>query len=159
MEEAYTAHADDASGLYWYPAGMAFLNQSQASFMYNKFIEDLTYQNASVAFPFENGAMGASLSYLSYGQITGTDSDGNLAGDVSAYSGVGTIGGAWLGNNWAAGVNLKGVQESLADTKATGFAADVGTSLVYPNEVMGGTLRAAAVVGSGERRVGEEWRT
>ena len=167
MGEAYTAQADDASSLYWNPAGMAFLNQSQASFMYNKFIEDLTYQNASVAVPFENGAMGASLSYLSYGQITGTDSDGNLAGDVSAYSGVGTIGGAWLGNNWAAGVNLKGVQESLADTKATGFAADVGTSLVYPNEVMGGTLRAAAVVrnmGSGLKLIDQndpfplQWR-
>src|SRR2546423_897852 len=43
MGEAYPALADDASSLYWNPAGIALLNQSEASFMYNQLFEDLTY--------------------------------------------------------------------------------------------------------------------
>lgn len=167
MGEAYTAMADDVSSLYWNPAGLALLNQSQASFMYNQFLKDLTYQNAGVALPLENGGVGASLSYLTYGQIQGFDPAGNPTGNVNAYSGVGTVGGAWLGDTWSAGFNVKGVQESLADVKANGVAADFGATLVYPHEVKGGTLRAAATLrnlGSGLKFIDQtdpfprEWR-
>src|ERR1019366_8604244 len=68
MGEAYTAQADDVSSLYWNPAGLGILNQSQASFMYNQAYEGLSFNNASVATPLENGGIGASLSYLSYGK-------------------------------------------------------------------------------------------
>jgi hypothetical protein len=146
MGEAYTAQADDVSSLYWNPAGLALLNQSQASFLYNQSLDDLSYQNAAVAVPFEKGALGASLSYLSYGQIDGFDANGDVASDVSAYSGVATLGGAWYGEQWAAGLNVKGVQESLADVKATGIAADLGASYIHPREFLGGTFRAAATL-------------
>jgi hypothetical protein len=146
MGEAYTAQADDVSSLYWNPAGIALLNQSQASFMYNQFIRDLTYHNAAVAVPLENGGLGASVSYLSYGPIQGFDDQGNTTGDVNAYSGVGTLGGALLGDFWAAGFNLKAIQTALADVSATGFAADAGATLVYPKEVLGGTMRAGMTV-------------
>src|SRR5579871_2996462 len=146
MGEAYTAMADDVSSLYWNPAGLAILNQSEASFMYTQWLKDLTYNNVSVATPLENGGIGASLSYLSYGNIDGFDNQGNPSGSVNAYSGVATVGGAWLGDLWSAGFNLKGIQGELADVKATGFATDLGTSLVYPKEVMGGTIRAAATI-------------
>jgi hypothetical protein len=146
MGEAYTAQADDVSSLYWNPAGLAILNQSQASFMYNQYLKDLTYQNAAVAVPLENGGIGASVSYLSYGQIKGFQADGTPTGDVGAYSGVATLGAACLGEIWSAGINVKGVQESLADVKATGLAADLGTTFVYPREVKGATLRMAAVL-------------
>src|SRR5437764_9535450 len=69
MGEAFTAQADDVSSLYWNPAGIAILNQSQASFMYNQFLKDQTYNNVSVVTPLENGGIGGSLSYLSFGQI------------------------------------------------------------------------------------------
>lgn len=146
MGEAYTAMADDVSSLYWNPAGIALLNQSQASFMYSQWLKDLAYHNASVATPLENGGLGASLSYLSYGDIQGFDNQGNAAGSVNAYSAVATVGGAFLGDAWSAGFNLKGVQGALADVKATGVAADFGGSLIYPKEVMGGTLRMAGSI-------------
>lgn len=167
MGEAYTAMADDVSSLHWNPAGIAFMNQSQASFMYNKFMKDLTYQNASVAVPFEYGGLGASLSYLSYGDIQGYDEDGNATGGLSAHSGVATVGAAWLGDFWAAGVSLKGVQQKLVDVTATGVAADAGLNLLYPREVFGGTLRAGAVLrnmGSGLKFINQtdpfpmQWR-
>ena len=167
MGEAYTAMADDVSSLYWNPAGIAILNQSQASFMYAQWLKDLTYHNASVAVPLENGGLGASLSYLSYGDIQGFDTKGSPTGSINAYSGVATIGGAWLGDVWSAGFNLKGIQGELADVKATGFATDLGATLVYPKEVLGGTLRGAGAIrnlGSGLKYIDQsdpfprEWR-
>ena len=146
MGEAYTAAADDASSLYWNPAGIALLNQSQASFMYNQSYMDMTYSHASVATPLENGGLGASLSYLSFGQINGFDTAGNPTGDVKANSAVATLGGAWLGDNWSAGFTAKGVQGTLADVKATGFASDMGLNLIYPREVLSGTLRVGAAI-------------
>src|SRR5262245_18399765 len=143
MGEAYTAMADDVSSLYWNPAGIAILNQSEASFMYTQWLKDLTYHNASVATPLEHGGIGASLSYLSYGDIQGFDNDGNPTGSVKANSGVATVGGGILGDFWSAGATIKAVQGQLADEKATGFGADLGANLVYPKEVLGGTLRGA----------------
>ena len=90
MGEAFTAMADNASSLYWNPAGIAILNQSEASFMYNPFMRDMAYHNASVVTPLENGGLGASLSYLSYGKIQGFDDAGNETGNVNAFSGVAT---------------------------------------------------------------------
>src|SRR5437879_9020359 len=136
MGEAYTAMADDVSSLYWNPAGIAILNQSQASFMYAQWLKDLTYHNASVAVPLENGGLGASLSYLSYGDIQGFDTKGSPTGSINAYSGVATIGGAWLGDVWSAGFHLKRVQGEVADVNATGFATALGARLVYRREAL-----------------------
>ena len=167
MGEAYTAQADDVSSLYWNPAGIALLNQSQASFMYNQSFDNVNYSHGAVATPLENGGIGASLSYLSFGQINGYSYQDQPTGNVNAYSGVATLGGAWLGDFWSAGVNAKGVQGSLAGTTATGFAADFGVNTIYPKEVFGGTLRAAATLrnlGSGLKYLQEtdpfptEWR-
>ncbi len=147
MGESYTALADDASSLYWNPAGLALLNQSQATFTHNRNIQDTTYNHLSVATPLESGGLGASLTHLSFGTIPGYDNSGNATGNVSAHSAVATVGGALLGDNWSAGAVVKGVQATLADEKATGFASDLGMNAIYPREIFGGaTLRAAATI-------------
>jgi hypothetical protein len=146
MGEAYVAQADDVSSLYWNPAGLALMQERQASFMYSPMIQDMKYQNINVGIPLDNAAVGGSLSYLSYGSIPGYNGSGAPTGDQSAYSAVGTVGAAWLGSQWSAGLNIKGIQEKLADEKANGFAFDLGGDLIYPKPVMGGTLRLGAVV-------------
>jgi len=159
MGEAYTAMADDVSSLYWNPAGLALMQERQASFMYNQMVNDLKYQNAAVGIPLENGAIGGSLSYLSYGNIAGYDPTGKSIGNQSAYSAVGTVGAAWLGNQWSAGLNLKGIQEKLADEKANGIATDLGVNLIYPKPVLGGTVRLGGVyqnLGSGMKFIDEK---
>src|SRR5689334_19203379 len=83
MGEAYTAIADDNSSLYWNPAGMALLNQCEATFMYNQVYENLQYNHAALGLSMEHGGLGASLSYLSFGSIQGFDDRGNAAGTVN----------------------------------------------------------------------------
>src|ERR1017187_8620383 len=75
MGEAYTAQADDSSSLYWNPAGLALMQEREASFMYDKAYQGMSFQNANVGIPIENGAIGGSLSYLSYGDIPGYAND------------------------------------------------------------------------------------
>jgi hypothetical protein len=146
MGEAYVAQADDVSSLYWNPAGLALMQERQASFMYDQMYQDLKFQNANVGIPLENGAIGASLSYLSYGKIEGFDQSGASIGDQTASNGVATLGAAWLGNQWSAGVNVKGIQEKLADEKATGAAFDLGGNVIYPKPLLGGTIRFGGVI-------------
>jgi hypothetical protein len=145
MGEAYTAQADDVSSLYWNPAGLALMQERQASFMYDNAYQGMSFQNASVGIPLENGALGGSVSYLNYGPIAGYDQSGAATGNQNAYSGVATLGTAFLGNQWSAGVNLKGIREELADATANGAAFDIGANVIYPKPVMGGTLRFGAV--------------
>jgi hypothetical protein len=147
MGEAYTAQSDDVSSLYWNPAGIGILNQSQASFLYNQSIQGMSFNNLSVATPLENGGIGASLSYLSYGKIDGYNAQDQPIGNVSAYSGAATVGAAFFsGQSWAGGVNLKGVQGSLAGIKATGMASDFGLTYIHPQLLYDGTLRLAATI-------------
>src|SRR3954467_4155460 len=71
MGEAYTAQSDDVSSLYWNPAGLALMQERQASFMYDSMYKDLKFQNGAIGIPLENGALGGSFSYMSYGSIPG----------------------------------------------------------------------------------------
>jgi hypothetical protein len=147
MGEAHTSLADDISSLYWNPAGLAYLNQSQASFMYNQSFQDMTYNHAGLGISLESGGLGGSVSYLGFGKIDGFDPAGNPTGNVNAYSGVGTFGGGMLFDSLALGFNLKAIHSTLADEKANGAAVDLGTSFVYPQPIMDyGTLRFAATL-------------
>lgn len=144
MGDAHTALADDASSLYWNPAGLGILQQSHASFMYNQNIQDQTYSHVGVAVPMEMGGFGASISHLGYGDIKGFDDNGIEQGNVSAYSAVMTVGGAFASDYYSIGMNVKGLQSKLADVSANAFAADFGVQAIYPEEVLGGTLRFGA---------------
>ena len=147
MGEAFTAMADDINSLYWNPAGLALLNQSAASFMYNQSYQGMNYNNANVGVSLENGGVAGSLSYLGYGSIDGFDETGAPTGNVNAYSGVATLGGGYLLDNWSVGLNAKAIHGALADVSATGGAVDLGTTFVYPQPILGGsTLRLATTL-------------
>lgn len=146
MGEAYTAQADDISSIYWNPAGIAILNQSQASFMYIQQFQETSYSHGAVATPLENGGVGGSIDYQSFGSIRGMDSHANPTGDVSAYGAVGTVSGALFAGPWAGGVSMKGVQSKLADVTARGVAWDVGGMWVCQRPVFNGTFRLGATM-------------
>jgi hypothetical protein len=147
MGEAFTSIADDSSSLYWNPAGIALLNQSEATFMYNQSYQDMSYSHSAFGLSMENGGIAGSAAYLGFGKIDGFDSTGNPAGNVEAYNGVASVGGGILLDAFSAGMTAKAVHGVLADTKANGAAADFGTTFVYPSPVFGGaTLRLGATL-------------
>lgn len=124
--EAYTALSDDATAIYWNPAGLAQLSAGAVTAMQNFWLMDMSYQYAAVAVPVHYGGFGLAVAYSSSGEIPKFE-DFQQVGDYSAYDAAGTIAYATrIGRCLSSGVGLKLVQQKIEEESATGFAVDVG---------------------------------
>jgi len=61
MGEAYTAIANDASGAYWNPAGLAAMESAELSFTHNQWLQDVTNEFVAVRFGVGKSAFGISF--------------------------------------------------------------------------------------------------
>lgn len=78
MGGAYSAVTNDAYSLYWNPAGLTKIPRFSAGFMYTRYVEDITYQSASLAYRLtDSGVLAGGWRYRDIGTIDHT----NLAGD------------------------------------------------------------------------------
>ena len=91
MGDAFTAIADDASAVWWNPAGLAFLQMTEASYMNCKWLPqfnlpDLRLRNLSVIHNFpEFGTFGLNVDMLDYGTVQRTSAIGTDLGTHRAY--------------------------------------------------------------------------
>jgi hypothetical protein len=133
MGQAYTALAEDSSALEWNPAGMAQIEQSEASFLHQSLIENVHYEHAAVVIPGESYAFGTSISYLGYGDIAGYDNSGNSIGNQTADSYVINAG---LARQWnqslSLGVSGSVLRQDLASDSANTAAANIGAIYTLP---------------------------
>jgi hypothetical protein len=141
MGRAYVAIADDATASWWNPAGLAFLSNRYISAMHTKLApglaDDVYYEYLAYAQSTKDwGGLAASLVYLTYGDILGTDTEGRETGTFTSYEISPSVAyGTAIARNLAVGVNLKvihvnyapswAVQEGKAG-KGTTFGADIG---------------------------------
>lgn len=139
MGQAFVAIADDATSLWWNPAGMAFVDRS-VDFMHTQLVPDLAsdvfFEYLGVLYEIKGFAViGANLQYLSYGEWEATDQTGTALGTAKSYEFVPTIGGALkITDDIAIGMNLKFIYVSLAPAWATveeidGIGHSVGLDL------------------------------
>ncbi len=139
MGQAFVAIADDATSLWWNPAGMAFVDRS-VDFMHTQLVPDLAsdvfFEYLGVLYEIKGFAViGANLQYLSYGEWEATDQTGVALGTAKSYEFVPTIGGALkITDDIAIGMNLKFIYVSLAPAWATveeidGIGHSVGLDL------------------------------
>lgn len=78
---AYTAVTDDATSLYWNPAGLAKIPRASASFMYSRFVEEISYQSMHGAVRLTDvGVLAGGLRYRDIGLVEHTDIGGNPRG-------------------------------------------------------------------------------
>lgn len=126
MGSAFTAVADDASAIYWNPAGTSGIRKPQVFLMHSERFSGMNHEVASYIHPTRRGAVGAGISYLSQGTFEGRSEDRKPTGDFSASDIAGfftfsrAIRGAGLG------MNLKIIQQSIESEQARGFAFDIG---------------------------------
>lgn len=132
MGEAFTGLADDASALYWNPAGLARLYVPEASFTYLNLFEDTQQHYLAYAHPFpaRGSAFGASLSYLRVTPFQGYDNSAAKAGTVDAADTVLSLAGAQRWDRLAAGVSLKYVRSDLAGVTAQTPTMDAGLAFL-----------------------------
>lgn len=130
MGSAFVSVAEDASAIYWNPAGIARLKGFQSTFNHSKWIADLSYNNAAVVLPMgDMGTIGASATFLSTEQMERTtisqpDGTGEMF-DAASFA-FGLAYARNLTEQFSIGINLKYVNERLYHSNANGFAMDIG---------------------------------
>ncbi len=69
MGEAYAAAAEDATAVYWNPAGLSRLAGPEYTAMHVFWLQDIAFEHLGAALPLASGVLGASLTYLNNGTL------------------------------------------------------------------------------------------
>jgi len=148
MGEAFVAIADDATAVYWNPAGLAYQYGREVTIMHAnwlpQFANDMYYDFLAYRQDVEGvGTIGFNVTFLNMGKqtITGEDSPEPL-GEFSSYD-IAFAGsyGTTVTDNLAMGVTLRYIRSNLApqgqgaergEGKANAFAFDLGLLYKFP---------------------------
>jgi hypothetical protein len=144
MGEAFVATADDASGIYWNPAGSAWIEKRQAHFTHNAWLQGINHNVASLTFPTTIGTFG--LGFL-LNNIDGferrTIASEEPTGTFSSHDfSIALNYARKLNETLSLGANLKYVNEKIYIEDASGYMIDLGLRYRVPVE---GLVIAGAV--------------
>jgi len=130
MGDAAVASVSDLSAVYWNPARLAYMRQSEAQFMYQPWFADINTSFSSVAFRIEGlGTFAAGLYQVLYGDMDVTtlqmqDGTGeNYSATDYAFS---LSYGRKLANWFAFGASAKYITSKIWHCSASALALDVG---------------------------------
>jgi len=153
MGGAFCAVADDASALYWNPAGLTTMEESQLQFQHTQYVEGITYEYLALTQQLDpHTALGASFCLLNSGNIerTTVSDPGGTGETFTAQDTVATFGTARkMNDNLALGVGVKFVTERLDDEHAQTWAFDLGALL---------NLTPQLTLGAGVQNLGDTIR-
>ncbi|HSM36792.1 MAG TPA: PorV/PorQ family protein [Longimicrobiales bacterium] len=150
MGQAASAFADDATALYWNPANAGFAaDRVNIHFTHYDYLLDTSYSWGGVTFPMAGGDWVIGL------QVGGFSFDEELETTLAEPEGTGStfsnsmfVGGLTTAFNvtdrFSFGATGKFVQESLADTKGSTLAVDLGTN--FHTTVADRSLRASFAI-------------
>ena len=131
MGGAFVAMADDATAMYWNPAGIARFSRSQVNFTHMRWIADITFNYAALIVPVPRvGTIGLNATFMTCDQMERTtvyspNGTGEMF-DVGSYAfGLGYA--TNLTDRFSIGFNFKYVLERIYHSSANGIAFDIGT--------------------------------
>ena len=129
---AFIGLSDDASTLYYNPAGLMNLKSAEFVSSYNMYLADIGYSYMGISYPLPqlNAGIGLQMSYLNAGEMIETtiqnpDGTGRTFGASDLM--VGASYAQMLTPKFFVGGTIKVLSEVLADERATTAAGDVGT--------------------------------
>ena len=132
MGNAFSSLADDATAVYWNPAGFALLKRSEFLISYGLLFEDRTQTFLAYNKPLGIVSLGVGWMNLSIKGISGRDAYGRPTGDLTDSENAFMLGitlrhGLIVENfNIYPGIGIKYLYQTLAGYKATGWGADYG---------------------------------
>ncbi len=142
MGGAYVSLANDATAMYWNPAGIARLNHFEATFCNTKWIADLSFNYAGVVLPLGNvGNLGLNATFLTMDPIERTTEyypDGTGEFFDAGCSAFGLSYARNLTDRFSIGLNAKYINERMYHSNAYGFALDFGA--LYDTNFLGLTF-------------------
>lgn len=125
MGGAFTGVSDDATAVYWNPAGIIQLNKRSISLMHAMCYEGMSYEWLSFVKPTSIGNMGVGIQYFSYGNIDERDTNGFKLGNFSPTDIAIIVSYARKVSNIFIGVNAKYISTKIIKS-ANAYAFDMG---------------------------------
>lgn len=136
MGNTGVAIADNASAVFWNPAGLAFQRGNQVSITHSEWLPqfnaDLFYDYLVGKYHVEDiGTFGGHITYLNLGEQLRTDESGLEQGRFNSYElAVGLSYGLQLNDNWSLGTGFRYIYSSLAE-------GSVGQQRINPGSSVG----------------------
>lgn len=136
MGGAFTSIANDASALYWNPAGIAFVNNFEGLFSYTSLFADINTDFLGIVIPAgEAGTFGLSVTAVNYGTMDVTtelypEGTGETFSAGSYEFGLSYA--RFITDDFLVGISAKYIREDIYNSSASGIAFDVGTIFSTP---------------------------
>lgn len=136
MGGAFTSISNDASAIYWNPAGIAYSDQFQAIFTYSSMFADLKLNYFGLIIPGADlGNFAVSVTALNYGEMQVT-TENQPEGTGETFSpgsyAFGLSYARHITDDFSVGATAKLVTESIYHSNATGLSFDIGTIFNTP---------------------------
>jgi len=160
---AFVAAADDATALYWNPAGLAHIVGGEAVVSHSEWLADVNFDYLGVTLAVGSlGTLGASVTMLSVPEmLVRTEERQEGTGEMFGASdmAVGLSLGRPITDRFSVGLTAKFIQQRIWHSSATGFALDIGTQ--FRTDFFGGLTIGAALYnfGTDMRMNGRDLRT
>lgn len=135
MGNTGVAIADNASAVFWNPAGLAFQKGNQINITHSEWLPafnaDLFYDFLVGKYHVEDiGTFGAHITYLNLGEQIRTDDTGQRINRFNSYElATGISYGLKLSSNWSLGTGFRFIYSSLADGQQGERQIEPGTSI------------------------------
>jgi len=128
MGEAYVALSDDASALFWNPAGLGRLSRYHFTLTHQQWFTDTKDELVHASFPSGPGALGISAAYTSDPGIEAWDENNRQQYEFSTWQGAVALGyGATIVPGFQLGLAAKGFYQDLhTGGFGSGGGADLG---------------------------------
>jgi len=156
------ATCEDINSIYWNPAGLASIDNIEASLMHSVWLETINYEHLTFGLPTKSGNIGFAINYLFMGEMDKYDYLGNKQGSMTAGDLALTFGLSrkvlikeWL-PMFNLGANIKYLHSQLEEEKADALAIDLGlqTELKNPKVKVGLVIQN---VGTGMKFIKESY--
>lgn len=134
MAGSFVSMQNDVNSIFYNPAGLATVTQTQASFGYFKHLLDINAGYVSYTQELSGlGMIGVGVNYINYGSFDETDAIANKLGTFGAGDlAVSAAFAGQLEDNLAYGVSAKFIYSSIAEARSSALAADLGILYVIP---------------------------
>jgi len=131
MSSAYSSVCDDASSIFWNPAGLTAIEKTSVLLAHAEWLVDINYEAAAIARRFSTiGIFGLSFAYLTSGEIEETTVEQQSGTGRMFDTGNFMVGLSYakqLSDKFSIGGNLKYIEERLDTEKSWAWAVDIGT--------------------------------